>query len=404
MFSKFFGGLGILVLGSSLSLAKVVPLIQPGFFFDYDRPIDKPLRIPITANKSWNPHPNSAVTTPFIIPAGNGLEFDWDVPFAPGTQYQICMFDTNGVPGGCQAMYTVVKNSTVENPVCANVTAPPQLAIDGMHGHFDYTQRWKSSVSPPLHPPFNITSQNMDPIVWTVSLSWASPFFMSLLSSDGQMWASGPMHAGGFGPSDCLAPGTIPKKKASGIAAGASVGSLIAGVILGYGGLRLFGHIQGKRLQNPENGPFQELKDNANDQSSTVDSDNHSIATVSSPQQDLQRPLPEVPDRFATIREKQEWNPYARPSRNTSLQSTITVDTPSTSSNTSSPPRISSAMVIQHRDGGRIRPESQSPLEETVELPPAYRRRSMSSVDETSVSSTLEGESGSRNRRRSARR
>jgi hypothetical protein len=59
----------------------------------------------------------------------------------------------------------------------------------------------------------------MGTIDWTVSLvrsslihnfaiidglkSRAFPFFLSLVSADGQMWSFGPLHAGGFGPSDC---------------------------------------------------------------------------------------------------------------------------------------------------------------------------------------------------------
>ncbi|KAF9029142.1 hypothetical protein BDZ89DRAFT_1112764 [Hymenopellis radicata] len=44
------------------------------------------------------------------IPRRRGLEFSWAVPFVPGTLYQICVFDVNGVPGGCQDTYTVIPN------------------------------------------------------------------------------------------------------------------------------------------------------------------------------------------------------------------------------------------------------------------------------------------------------
>jgi len=40
-------------------------------------------------------------------------------------------FDTNGVTGGCQAIYTVIMNTTVANPMCQNVTIPDMLPVVG---------------------------------------------------------------------------------------------------------------------------------------------------------------------------------------------------------------------------------------------------------------------------------
>jgi len=139
-------GLGSLVRPG---LAEVVPLLQPGFFFDYNI-ATQPVPIPITEqcetiHIKWGRQgatgPNSVAPysmvvyastfiTPFTIAMGSGLSFDWQVPFAPGTQYQICMWDANGVPGGCQAMYTVVQNSTVTQPTCQNVTFPALLDVE----------------------------------------------------------------------------------------------------------------------------------------------------------------------------------------------------------------------------------------------------------------------------------
>ncbi|KAJ6626641.1 hypothetical protein B0H10DRAFT_506409 [Mycena sp. CBHHK59/15] len=224
--------------------AKYVPLLQPGFFFDYNI-VSQPVPIPITQqcetiHITWGrrnaigPNPvapyslvvyTSTFITPFTIAAGDGLSFDWQVPFAPGTQYQICMWDKNGVPGGCQAMYTMVTNTTVSTPTCQNVTFPSLLSVNAtvpsgpmsQYGFIDQCTDlyvapitgkppFTLTVAPALHPPYNITSDTMDPIDWT---SWSFPFFLSLVSSDGLMWANGPLHAGGFGPSDCLAPGTM---------------------------------------------------------------------------------------------------------------------------------------------------------------------------------------------------
>jgi len=263
----------LLVVGTLVATgrAEYVPLLQPGFFFDYNI-ASQPVPIPITEqcetlHIKWGrqgaigPNPvapyslvvyTSTFTTPFTIAAGDGLSFDWAVPFAPGTQYQICMWDKNGVPGGCQAMYTVIQNTTVATPTCQNVTFPTPLQVEAtvpggpmsQYGFIDQctdlTVAPKSgkppftlTVAPALHPPYNITSDSMDPIDWTVSLSWSFPFFLSLASSDGQLWSNGPLHAGGFGPNDCLAPGTIPNSKAHRLAVGAGVGGGFGAGIFG---------------------------------------------------------------------------------------------------------------------------------------------------------------------------
>ncbi|KAJ7036718.1 hypothetical protein C8F04DRAFT_1094189 [Mycena alexandri] len=270
----------VLVLAGlvTASYAKYVPLLQPGFFFDYNIQ-SQPVPIPITEqcetiHLKWGregaigPNPvapysmlvyTSTFITPFSIDAGENLSFDWDVPFAPGTQYQICMWDKNGVPGGCQAMYTVVQNSTVANPSCQNVTFPTLLDVQAtvpggpmsQYGFIDQCTDlfitpksgkppFTLTVAPALHPPYNITSNSMDPIDWTVSLSWSFPFFLSLVSSDGQMWSNGPLHAGGRGSNDCLAPGTIPYSKAQAIAAGAGIGAAFAAGLLGGLGAFLY--------------------------------------------------------------------------------------------------------------------------------------------------------------------
>ncbi|KAK7437583.1 hypothetical protein VKT23_018481 [Stygiomarasmius scandens] len=187
--------------------------------------------------------------TPFTIQAGDGKvnEFDYQVPFFPGTRY-----DSKGTSGGCQEMYTVVPNITNSHPTCKNVTFPPPLGVDahflsgggfslfGFPGQctdvsikpLNGTPPFILTVSPPLHPPFNITSNTMDPIVWTVSIGGELPFFMSLVSSEGFGWSSGPMHASLNGPTDCLNPGTIPKARAHSIATGAGVGGLFGGLFL----------------------------------------------------------------------------------------------------------------------------------------------------------------------------
>ncbi|CAK5282004.1 unnamed protein product [Mycena citricolor] len=309
-FLSFSGSLGrLLVLGglAAAAGAKVVPVLQPGFFFDYTPPGQSPL-IPITHPRPRQalihppdgaPGPNPVAPysmvvftswvvsyagnldfnlcdrksiTPFTIDAGNGLSFDWQVPFSPGTQYQICMWDSNGTPGGCEAMYTVIQNSTVATPQCHNVTFPTLLQVEtqqtaapgGPISQFGFIDQctdilvtpksgkppFTFSVYPPLHPAFNITSNSMDTIDWTISLPWSYPFFISLSSADGQMWSNGPLHAGGFGPTDCLAPNTMPIGKAQSIAAAAGFGGALGAFALG--GVVAFLYLRYRRLPPPQ--------------------------------------------------------------------------------------------------------------------------------------------------------
>ncbi|OBZ79222.1 hypothetical protein A0H81_00436 [Grifola frondosa] len=171
----------------------------------------------------------STFIVPFVIPAGNGLTFDWVVPFIPGTQYQICMFSSNGVSGGCQATYTVYQ-------------APNHTLVD-------------PPVAPSLHPPYNISSDTMDAINWTVSLSYGMPFYVSLVDSTGLGWANGPLHSGAGGSTDCLALDASPSKKqiSPGTAIGSGIGGLVLGLILGLLGTLLFQRLRrrsGRRSRN----------------------------------------------------------------------------------------------------------------------------------------------------------
>ncbi|EDR07890.1 uncharacterized protein LACBIDRAFT_298196 [Laccaria bicolor S238N-H82] len=203
-------------------------------------------------------YPSEYIKTPShrsLLPTN--LLIDWQVPFPPGTQYQICMIDVFGVSGGCRSLYTVVPNTSISNSTCQNVTAPAALSVvsttasgpisqySSVNQCTDVVFTPKSGIppftltvgsyfiAPSLHPPLNFTSKSMDPISWTVSLPEGFPFFASLRSSDGLMWANGPMHAGGSGPTDCLSPGAMSKKSMIAIAIGSSLGSAVIGVLLG---------------------------------------------------------------------------------------------------------------------------------------------------------------------------
>ncbi|KAK0198515.1 hypothetical protein F5146DRAFT_1019958 [Armillaria mellea] len=250
--------------------------MDQSFFFDYT-PSSEPVAIPVTAqcetiHITWDrtsgatgPSPTapyylqiytSAFVFPFVVAAGESLSFDWQVPFAPGTLYQICMFDKNGYTGGCQATYSMISNIT-STPSCSNVTFPlGPLDIDAevangplsQYGWIDQctdisvtpkngTPPYTLTVAPALHPPYNLTFNEMQTVNWTVELSWASPFFISVVDADFNFWSYGPLHSGGGGTTACLAEGstTTSGKRHVPIAAtvGAGVGGLLVGLLAG---------------------------------------------------------------------------------------------------------------------------------------------------------------------------
>ncbi|KAK0211477.1 hypothetical protein IW262DRAFT_1467966 [Armillaria fumosa] len=263
--------------------AEVVPFLQPGFFFNYNK-ADEPVPILLTeqcevihlkwgrraaigygsVTKSVAPYSlvgyTSTSTAATVIDAGSpsDLSFDWAVPFAPGTQYQICMFDSNGAAGGCQDMHTMIPNSNGTDVSCPNVTSPVLSANgtvsqpNGPLSQYAFITQFKYQctdvsvtlsegtppftltiqIAPTLHPQYNLTSNTMDPITWTVSLSRAMPFFMSMVSSDGKIWVNGPLHVGAGPDTDCLAPGTVNAAHAKSVAGRAGVGGLFGGAIL----------------------------------------------------------------------------------------------------------------------------------------------------------------------------
>lgn len=278
------------------ALATVTPFLVPGFHFDYNGPNQQP-PIPITAqcetiNLMWTRDANdtgplpvapyffqvytSTSNTPYIVYAGLGPFFEWAVPFAPNTLYQICMFDSNGVSGGCQTTYTVVSNTTVISnttvtPTCQNVTAPSELSVSGtvplgalsQYSYIDQctplsvtpetgTPPFTLTVAPSFHPPYNLTSNTMDPISWLVSLPVGYHFFLALSSSDGLLWANGPMQVGGLGPTSCLAPGTISKKDMVSIIVGTSIGGTVLGLFIGV----LFIKVRRRRRRSPSQDCF----------------------------------------------------------------------------------------------------------------------------------------------------
>ncbi|CDO72745.1 hypothetical protein BN946_scf184990.g28 [Trametes cinnabarina] len=189
---------------------------------------------------------------------------DWVVPFIPGTQFQMCMVASNGVTGGCQNIWTVYQrpNTTLNNPpTCFNLTYPhAPLGVDAsladgtwsQYGWVDQcsdiqlkptngTPPFTYTIAPALHPPFNLTSNTMDPVNWTVSLMYGMPFWVSVVDSTGLAWTNGPLHPTGAGSTKCLdlddALNSQSTSKSNSLSAGATagiaIGTAIAGALLG---------------------------------------------------------------------------------------------------------------------------------------------------------------------------
>lgn len=278
---------------TSVSLAHSVatPPLPQSFFFDWNA-LGQPYPIPVTAQcesihivwqRSTATGPNnvapyylqvytSIYIVPIIIPVGSGLVFDWAVPFPPGTLYQICMFDKNGNTGGCQATYSVIPATIT--PTCANVTFPPLLSVNAQvdngpmsqYGWIDQcsdisitpkngTPPYTLTIAPALHPPYNITSPDMRGINWTVGLSWATPFFLSVVDSAGNMWANGLLHSGAGTTSACLADNptrilsndTVKPAVVVGAGFGGLGVGLFAGILIAF--LFLRRHYRGRRRE-----------------------------------------------------------------------------------------------------------------------------------------------------------
>ncbi|PPQ92991.1 hypothetical protein CVT25_000192 [Psilocybe cyanescens] len=319
-------------------LATVAPYLNPGFRFVYDN-ANQALPIPVTTQcdkvrlrwtrdgNSTGPLPvapyslqvfTSTTSVPYSILAGFGPTFDWQVPFAPNTQYQICMFDVNGVSGGCQQTYTVIASSSSNAPTCQNVTAPSALSVSasvplGAMSQYSYIDQCTSlsvtpksgsppytlTIAPDYHPPYNITSNSMNPISWKVSLPVGFRFFISLTSADGSMWANGPMRVGGLGSSDCLLPGSVSKSIFDRIVIGASIGSLFFGAVAGILGYLAYLKFARRRRKSPSQSYLATAYDSRNSPSRPLTAPSliggSTIVTRSAPSIASSMPTPSMP-------------------------------------------------------------------------------------------------------------
>lgn len=215
----------------------------------------------------------STFIVPITVPAGGGTSFDFVVPWIPGTQYQICMWASNGASGGCQGLYTVIPSSSNATSVsCQNVTYPtsamsvnaavvsgdfsqygwiPQctdIQVQGKNG----TPPYQLTIAPTLHPPLLINSTTDNPIInWTVSLTHGFPFFISLEDSQGNVWAQGPLHSGDGPDTACLDLNHSESGKSSLQLAptiGAAAGGIVVGLLVGGAGILL---LKRRRSRSP---------------------------------------------------------------------------------------------------------------------------------------------------------
>ncbi|KAF7310589.1 hypothetical protein HMN09_00601700 [Mycena chlorophos] len=157
----------------------------------------------------------SAFVFPFIVGAGDGLDFDWQVPFGPGTSYQICM--------------------------CTDISVRPK------NGTAPYT----FTVAPALHPPHNQTGSDQGAMNWTVNLSWGSPFFISVVDAEMNFWSYGPLHSGQGSSVSCLSgPNADQTKFISPLISGLiGLGGIVLGLFAGIATTLIF---RGKRKTEEE--------------------------------------------------------------------------------------------------------------------------------------------------------
>ncbi|KZV76921.1 hypothetical protein PENSPDRAFT_645679 [Peniophora sp. CONT] len=268
-----------------LPIAAAVQLEQ-GFLFDWN-PAGTTVPVPVTQqcdtiHITWSrssatgPNPvapyylevyTSAFIVPFLVEAGSGTSFDWQVPFAPNTLYQVCMYDSKGSTGGCQDIFTVIANTTTSTPSCANVTFPAgamsvEAEASGAFSQYGWipqcsdisvtpkngTPPYTFTIAPSLLPPINLTSDSMDKISWTNTLQYGISYFISLADSEGNRWSQGPLHSSG-GSSSCLDDSGTPTVA---IAVGALAGGIVAGALIGGLGFWFYSRRQKRSAPSSE--------------------------------------------------------------------------------------------------------------------------------------------------------
>jgi len=252
------------------------------------------------------------------------------------------------------------------------------------------------TVAPALHPPLNITSHDMSPINWTVALSWASPFFVSLVDADGLSWSNGPIHSGD-GQTDCLSAGLENSHSPVGITVGAALGGAVLGGLITI----MIAYFMMRRTppaarapsitSSVEIHPYTYLSTSSPPTSATPTFSHHQQLSISSTKQQLQTAPHRSGTSTTTLGQEYGVEPfnYDRARESTgqpqirhsasvasmapNLPVEANADSDTHSRSTSAPQEGGSQVYVIHHDSGRA-PVSviTSPGTEVVELPPGY--------------------------------
>lgn len=222
------------------------------------------------------------------------------------------------------------------------------------------------TIAPSLHPPYNITGDGSKPLNWTVSLSWASPFFISVADSAGNAWMNGLLHSGEGSNSACLSGLQSNIGVSKGIAIGAGVGGLGVGLIIGLlGALFLCLHEKRKSMR----------------EDSLLNLQGHSTSSrlvnrLAADSQYQVEPFV-LPSATGDIRSS---SPPTEPLRNPSLSSPSFVPDHGTQRNPGQ------QVYVVHHDGGQA-PVTVYTQEgaQVVELPPGYTADAMERYNSSSL-------------------
>ncbi|KAF7339977.1 hypothetical protein MVEN_01915400 [Mycena venus] len=370
----------------------------------------------------------SAFVFPFIVSVGSGLSFDWEVPFNPGTLYQICMFDANGntgasfrsalsrqfielYPGGCEAIYTMIANTTT-TPSCSlsqlgfplgplDVDATTTTGSLSQYGWVDQctdiqvtpkngTPPYIFTVAPTLHPPHNETGTDQSPMNWTVNLSWGSPFFISVVDADMNFWAYGPLHSGKGSSVACLSgsKGFESRITSPGTAVASGIGGLLLGLIVGAVGVFALSRYRRRRAKHApllnSSGSEGYLDPYLFTHSSTAPAHYKAVPTTHA--QDTSSTLSPSPSYMPMQRMQSEGThyqiePFAPPGerRHSSYGSELNAESQRGASPTTP---VGGNIYVVHHDAGRA-PVTVYHQEgtEVVELPPRYLHGTSASDD-----------------------
>ncbi|KAL1714228.1 hypothetical protein EV715DRAFT_276739 [Schizophyllum commune] len=198
-------------------------------------------------------------TFPFVLDLPDDAEFgyDFEVPFSPGTQMQICMFDANGYTGGCSSVVSIVLSATEPSNTCTNETFSRLQNLDveanivkgplsrtawvaqtRVVGYSTFAQEWDGPVhGHSAHQRQLHTELQLDGL-FVVGNTLLHIGSLKVKDAERNVWSYGLLHSG-EGTTSCMAndPGAIVPP---GAAAGAGAGAALLGFVIGALGVWIF--------------------------------------------------------------------------------------------------------------------------------------------------------------------